>query len=59
MGSNTFCQDFELNASDKGQWNYERMVLQLEYCVDILKALNPGIDFIFILDHYFGHDRGK
>ena len=35
------------------------MVLKLEDCFNILKALHPGIDFIFLFDHSCGHDRGR
>ena len=58
MGRNTFCQGFEQYASDEGYWNYDRMVLQLEYFSDILRDNNPGIDFIFLFDHTCGHDKG-
>ena len=35
------------------------MFLQIEDCTGILKALHPGIYFIFIFDHICGHDRGR
>ena len=59
FASNPFCQQFEYGASAEGYWNYERMVIQLEDCADILKALHPGIDFVFLFDHSCGHDRGR
>ena len=35
------------------------MVLKLDYCVNILKDLYSGINFIFLFDHFCGHDRGR
>ena len=35
------------------------MVLQLDDCVNILKVIFPGIDFIFILNHSCVHDKGR
>ena len=35
------------------------MVLQLEDCIDILKAPHPGIDLIFLLYHTCQHDRER
>ena len=35
------------------------MVLQLEDCTNVLKAIHPGIDFIFLFDRPCGHDRGR
>ena len=58
MGRNPFCQDFEYGTSVEGCCTYDWMVLQLEDCADIIKALHPGIDFIFLFDHPYGHDRG-
>ena len=58
MGRNNFCQEFGYGASSKGYLTYDRMVLQVEYCTDTLKALNPGIDLIFLFDHPYGNDGG-
>ena len=57
MGINPFCQGFEYGASDEGYWTYDQMVLQLEDRTDILKALCPSIDFIFLFDNPCEHDR--
>ena len=56
MGSNYFCQEFEYDTSAERCWTYDRMVLQLEDCAGILQDLHPGIYFIFIFDHSYGHD---
>ena len=58
MGRNNFFQEFEYGASAQGYWTYDRMVLQLEYCTNILEYLHPGIYFICIFDNYCGYDRG-
>ena len=59
MGINPFCQGFEYGASDEGYWTYDQMVLQLEDHTDILKALRPSIDFIFLFDNPCEHDRKR
>ena len=33
------------------------MVLQLENCVDVVKALYPQYDYLFLFDHSCGHDK--
>ena len=38
---------------------YNRMVVQLEYCAEILEDLHTGMDFIFLFDHPFEHGRGR
>ena len=35
------------------------MVLQLEEFTDVLKALHPDIDFIFLFDHLCGNYGGR
>ena len=50
-GINTFCQELEYDEITKGYWIYDHVFLQLEECTDILKAIHPGIDFIFLLYH--------
>jgi len=49
--------EFDYGASNKGYWNYDRMVLQLKDCVDVLKCLYPQYDFLFLFDHSCGHDK--
>ena len=48
---NNFYQYFEYGAIDEGYWKYDRMILQIEDYVDILKALHNGINFIIIFDN--------
>ena len=44
--------------SKYGYWSCEDMVLQLEGCVDVLKAINGDkFDYCFLFDHSNGHDR--
>jgi hypothetical protein len=52
-----FVFEFDYRASNKGYWNYDRMVLQLEDCVDVLKCLYPHYEFLFLFDHSCGHDK--
>jgi hypothetical protein len=49
-------QKNEYGASKEGYWNYERMVLQLEDFVDIIKVLWPQYDCLFLFNHSCGHD---
>ena len=35
------------------------MVIQLDYCSNILKAINPGIGSILLFYHSCDHDRGR
>jgi len=48
---------FVYGASNEGYWNYDRMVLQLKDCVDVLKCLYPQYDFLFLFDHSCGHHK--
>ena len=59
MVINIFFQYFEYGASDKLFWTYESMVLKLEDYYDILKAIHPGIYFIFLFDYSCRRDRGR
>ena len=59
LEKNPFCLEFEYGATAEGYWTYDRMVLQLEDCADVLKALHPEFDIVFLFDHSCGHDRGR
>jgi len=52
-----FLFKFVYGASNEGYWNYDRMVLQLKDCVDVLKCLYPQYDFLFLFDHSCGHHK--
>jgi hypothetical protein len=54
-----FSRELEYGANNEGYWTYESMVLQLEDCVDCVKALFPQYDYLFLFDHSNGHDRTK
>ena len=42
----------------EGYWSYEDMIIQVEDCVDCLKALHGDTyDYMFLFDHSNGHDR--
>jgi hypothetical protein len=61
LADSPFVMEFEYGASDaaKGYWCYEWMVLQLEDCIDVVQALYPMYDFVFMFDHSCGHDRKR
>jgi hypothetical protein len=52
-----FVFEFDYGASNGGYWNYDRMVIQLEDCIDVLKCLYPQYDILFLFDHSCGHDK--
>ena len=53
-----FSRKIDYGCNKEGYWSYEDMVLQLEDCVDVLKALNGDkFDYCFLFDHSNGHDR--
>ena len=54
-----FVKSFEYGQSAEGYWTYDRMVIQVEDCVDCLKVMYPAFDFLFLFDHSCGHDRGQ
>ena len=57
----SFVREFEYGAANsEGYWSYQHiMVLQLKDCIDVLKVLYPQFDFLFLFDHYCGHNRQK
>ena len=55
-----FSRKIEYRNSKDGYWSYEDMVLQLEDCVDVLRAINGyKFDYCFLFDHSNGHDRQR
>ena len=54
-----FVSTFEYGASDEGYRIYDRMILQLEDCIDCLTVLHLKYDFFFLFDHSCGNDRRK
>jgi hypothetical protein len=49
-----FVKYSELGANNEGYWGYNKMVLQLEDCVDCLKAVYPHLASVFLFDHSSG-----
>ena len=54
-----FEQSFEYGAALEGYWTYDKMVLQMEDCIDCLKVLHPEFEIVFLFDHSCGHDRQR
>ena len=53
-----FVRTLEYGSGNSGYWSYDDMILQLEDCVDCLKAINnEKYDYLFLFDHSNGHDR--
>ena len=57
LTSTPFVQELEYDQNKEGYWTYDRIILQLEDCIDVLNVLFPYFDFIFLFDHSNGHDR--
>jgi hypothetical protein len=59
LSESPFVRYLEIGVNNKGWWDYNQMVLQLEDCVDCLKTLYPAIDFVFLFDHSSGHAKKR
>jgi hypothetical protein len=59
IGKNPFLNFFEYDygAGKEGYWTYDHMALQFEDCVDVIQALYPQYDSLWMFDHSCGHDR--
>jgi len=57
LNCSPFVRTFEYGVDSDGYWSYNHMVLQLEDCVDLLKHLYPDYDYLFLFDHFSGHDK--
>ena len=52
-----FSRKIEYGSKKDGYWSYEDMVIQLEDCVDVLKAFNgEKFGYCFLFDHSNSHD---
>ena len=56
-----FTEEFFYGANKEGYWSYEHLTVQLEDCMDVLKALYPvsEYEFQFLVDHSCGHCRQR
>ncbi len=54
-----FAFEFEYGAKGESYSTYECMVLQLEDCADCFRVLYPHIKFVFMLDHFCGHNKQR
>jgi hypothetical protein len=52
-----FIIEFEYGAGNEGYWNYDKMVVQLENCADIMKCIYPQYDYLFIFDNSCWYDE--
>ena len=50
---------FRHGANHEGYWNGNKMKMQFEDAVDLVKALFPGHDFLFLFDQSSGHTKKK
>jgi hypothetical protein len=56
LTTSPFVVEFEFGIANEGYWCYERMVLQMEDCFDVLDTLYPQFD-VLLFDHSCGHDK--
>ena len=54
-----FIRELEYGTQMEGYWTYDRMILQLEDCIDCLAVLFPHCEYLFLFDHSNGHDRQR
>ena len=59
LTSSPFAIQFEYGINAQGYWDYNRMMLQFEDCVDVVSVLFPEFEFVFLFDHSSGHDRQR
>ena len=57
LTSTPFVRELEYGKNRDGYWNYDRMLLQFEDIIDVLKVIYPDFNFIFLFDHSNGHNR--
>jgi hypothetical protein len=57
LTSSCFVVEFEHGVNDKGHWSCGHMVLQMEDCANVVAALCPEHDCVFLFDHTCGHDK--
>ena len=58
LTSSPFTRNLHYGAMNEGYWTYKDMILQVEDCIDCLKALNgQQYEYLFMFDHSNGHDR--
>ena len=50
---------FDYGINQEGYWSYNHMITQLEDCIDCLKVLYGGYDYVFFFDHSSGHSKKR
>jgi hypothetical protein len=56
LDSSSFVMEFEYGDTAQGYWTYDHMVLQLRYCVDMVKVLYHNYEYIFLFNQSCGRD---
>ena len=58
LKASPFRRDLVYGANNEGYWTYKNMILQVEDCIDTLKAINgEKYQYLFLFDHSNSHDR--
>jgi len=59
LSESPFVQTITVGANNDGYWTSYHMAVQLEDCVDCLKIMYPGYEFVFLFDHSQGHVKKR
>ena len=58
LKTSPFKRQIDYGAMKDGYWTYEDMIVQVEDCIDCLKAIHGNAyEYLFLFDHSNGHDR--
>jgi hypothetical protein len=58
-GKSPFLTFFEYGENREGYWAYNKMLLQFEDAVDVLKVMHTAFDFVFLFGHSAGHAKQR
>ena len=60
LTSNPFVVEFDYGTNKEGYWGYNNMVLQMEDCIDVLRAcFGDMYEYYFLFDHSSGHAKQR
>jgi len=59
LSESPFLRAITIGVNNDGYWTSYHMAVQLEDCVDCLKILYPGHEFVFLFDHSQGHSKKR
>jgi hypothetical protein len=57
IGNSIIVKTFEYGVRNQWYWCFEHTVLHFEDAVDCLKVTYLQYDYMFVFDHFCGHDK--